>query len=81
MTDELDVPAEPSASDNEVAERLGNERPVPGAGFRGALARRLAASDPGYGPRPQRLRLMVAAYVGAGSLLIALGALNATGAL
>ena len=61
MTDELDIPAEPGPGEREVADRLGGERPVPGASFRGALARRLVESDPGYGPRPERLRLMVAA--------------------
>jgi hypothetical protein len=81
VTDELDIPAEPGPGERVLADRLSRERAVPGAGFRGALARRLAASDPGYGPRPERLRLIVASYVGAGSLLVALGALSATGAL
>jgi hypothetical protein len=54
---------------------------VPAAWFRGALGRHLAARDLGYGPRPERLRLMVAAYVGSGAALIAVAALGATGAL
>ena len=81
MTDELEIPPETGPAERQVADRLGGERPVPTAGFRGALALRLAAIDPGYGPRPERLRLMVAAYFGVGSMLIALAALTATGAL
>jgi hypothetical protein len=81
MTDEPDNAPELGSGEFELADRLGGERPVPAADFRGTLARRLAARDPGYGPRPERLRLTVAAYLGAGSLLIALGALSATGAL
>ncbi len=64
-----------------VDERLTRERPVPPAAFRGALARYLAARDPGFGPRPQRLWAMVAAYLAAAALLILLGLLQATGAL
>jgi hypothetical protein len=64
-----------------VAERLLRERPVPSAGFRGALGRLLAAWDPGYGPRPVHLRAMVAAYAAAGTVLLALGLLQASGSL
>ncbi len=64
-----------------LGEALAAQRPVPPAGFRGALRRRLGADDPGYGPRPERLRLLVAASLAAGTLLIALGALQGTGAL
>jgi hypothetical protein len=78
---EPEIPAESDLGERDLADRLGGERPVPRASFRGALARRLAASDPGYGPRPVHLRLMVAGYLGAGSVLIAVGALSATGAL
>ena len=81
MTDEPDIPAELGPDEREVADRLAGERPVPAASFRGGLARALAASDPGYGPRPEHLRLIVAAYLGAGLLLLVLGALSATGAL
>jgi len=81
VTDEPDIPAELGPGESELADRLGGERPLPAADFRGALGRRLAGLDPGYGPRPQRLWLIVAAYLAAGFLLIALGALSATGAL
>jgi hypothetical protein len=67
--------------DDELGHRLSGQRPVPRASFRGALARRLTATDPGYGPRPERLGAMVAAYAGSGLVLIALGALQATGSL
>jgi hypothetical protein len=73
MTDDataLDLP------EHDLANRLRIARPVPGAGFRGALGRRLAERDPGYGPRPERLRLIAAGYIGAGGLLIALTALG-----
>ena len=73
MTDE---PAELEPAEQDLADRLKLSRPVPPAGFRGQLGRRLADRDPGYGPRPERLRLMVAGYLGAGGLLIALAALG-----
>jgi hypothetical protein len=81
MTDEPDLAPEIGPAESELADRLAGERPLPAAGFRGALGRRLAANDPGYGPRPERLRLMVAGYLGGGLFLLALGALSATGAL
>jgi hypothetical protein len=81
VTDEADIAAEHGPGEPEMADRLIGERPVPAARFRGALARRLAGRDPGYGPRPERLRLHVVAYIGTGSLLIAVGALTATGVL
>lgn len=64
-------------SEQDLADRLNAGRPLPSAGFRGALWKQLAALDPGYGPRPARLRLIVAGYLALGLLLIALGALVA----
>jgi hypothetical protein len=64
--------------EHDLAARMRIARPVPGAAFRGALGRRLGELDPGYGPRPERLRLIVAGYLGAGGLLIALAALGLT---
>jgi hypothetical protein len=85
---EQDEPADGSAPadgselpEPELAERLIARRPVPAPWFRGALGRRLAAEDPGYGPRPARLRVTVAAYCAGGSVLVALGALEAAGIL
>ena len=81
MTDDGDTETAFTPDDHKLAERLSGQRPVPAAGFRGALGRHLAAIDPGYGPRPAHLRVMVSAYISAGTLLIALGALQATGVL
>jgi hypothetical protein len=63
-------------AEDELANRLRIARPVPPADFRGRLGRHLAERDPGYGPRPERLRLIVGSYLGAGGLLIALVALG-----
>ena len=59
-----------------LAEQLERERPVPSASFRGELRRRLVA---GQRTRPARLRLMIAAYAGSGSLLLLAGAASAAG--
>jgi hypothetical protein len=67
--------------ERDLAYRMVRERPVPGPRFRGALGRALAAGDPGYGPRPPHLVIKVAGCVGAGAALVALGALQALGAL
>ncbi len=67
-------------ADEQLGAELAAERPVPAAGFRGELRRRLTAQDPGYGPRPPRLRVAVATLIAAGLLLIAIGALVALGA-
>ena len=69
-----------TATERELGDRLSRQRPVPAAGFRGALGRYLAARDPGYGPRPRRLRLIVITCLAAGLLLIGVAALLAVGA-
>jgi hypothetical protein len=76
MNDESPGHGDFTEASEEVANRLRIARPVPPAGFRGRLGRHLAERDPGYGPRPERLRLIVAGYLGAGGLLIALVALG-----
>jgi hypothetical protein len=76
MTDDLPTPPAQEPAEQELAEHLRVTRPVPAVGFRGRLQRNLADEDPGYGPRPERLRLFVACYIGAGGLLIALAALG-----
>ena len=76
MSEPPSRPAEYEPSEQNLAAALRIARPVPGAGFRGALGRHLAEHDPGYGPRPERLRLMVGGYLGAGGVLIALAALG-----
>jgi hypothetical protein len=81
MPDESETDVELTARERELGDRLAAQRPVPAAGFRGTLARYLLAHDPGYGPRPERLRLSVASYLGGGFLLVAVAALFALGAL
>ena len=74
MNDEPHSSTEFEPADDALAERLTLARPVPPAGFRGKLGRHLAERDPGHGPRPEHLRLIVLGYLGAGGLLIALAA-------
>lgn len=81
MSEPDDNGAETGPDEHRFGERLSARRPVPTAAFRGALGRHLAASDPGYGPRPERLRLRIAGFLAAGSLLVIVGALQAAGAL
>ena len=59
---------------HELAMRLERERPLPRPAFRGDLGRRLAGQ--GSRPAPRRLRLLVAAQLGAGTLLLAVTALG-----
>jgi hypothetical protein len=61
-----------------LAERLEQERPVPTAGFRGDLRRRLLSGELTRS-RPARLRLLIAGYAGAGSALLLIGAASAAG--
>jgi hypothetical protein len=64
-----------------LADTLSSDRAVPSAAFRGALTRHVAARDPGFGPRPERMRAIVAGGAGGGLLLMLVGALQATGVL
>jgi hypothetical protein len=81
MSEDPTINHEPTAADRALDEQLRATRPVPGAGFRGALGRHLAASDPGYENRPPHLWLISGGYLAGGSALLALGALQATGAI
>jgi hypothetical protein len=78
MTSQPDNELELDAGMRELADRFSAGRPVPAASFRGALGRHLARRDPGYSPRPARLRLYVTSYIATGGVLIALGALIAS---
>ncbi len=66
-----------AAADQVFADQLDAARPVPAPAFRGALGRYLAASDPGYGPRPQNLWLIVACCLVAGAVLLLIAAAQA----
>jgi len=60
-----------------AAEALAAQRPIPQASFRGALARRLSALDPGFGPRPANLWPRVLGLVALGSVLLLFGVARA----
>jgi hypothetical protein len=77
MPDEPDFETDLDPGERALGERLQRSRPVPAAGFRGALGRRLAERDPGYGPRPQWLVPVASGCFGGGLVLIALAALIA----
>ena len=66
-----------TTEERDLTDRLTASRPLPSPGFRGSLWQHLSVLDPGYGPRPARLRLIVACYLALGLLLIGLGALLA----
>jgi len=67
---------------DELADRLERGRPVPRAGFRAELRAQLTElhSKRPVAWRPKSLRRLVAAYSGAGSLLLAIAGLGLTGA-
>lgn len=61
-----------------IAERLLCERPVPAAAFRGQLRRHLFGGAHARS-RPPRLRMLIAGYAGAGSLLLLAGVASVAG--
>jgi hypothetical protein len=67
--------------ERQLGDKLLADRPVPTAGFRGALGRYVEELDPGYGWRPSHMRLKVAAYLAVAVLLLLLALLQARGAL
>jgi hypothetical protein len=79
MSEPSDIAGELDPRERELAQRLTSQRPVPAAEFRGTLGRHLATHDPGYGPRREHLRALVAMALGAGGALMAVGALDALG--
>jgi hypothetical protein len=70
---------EPELTPTEEAfgEALGSNRPLPGAAFRGALGRHLAAEDPGLPSRPPDLWRTVALLLAGAVVLLAIGLLLA----
>ena len=82
MTDLRDD-LEPHDADDLVplAERLVASRPVPGAGFRGDLRRRLLADEPARPlARPSYLWARIGASFAVGTVLLAVAALGVGGA-
>ncbi|MGO9899320.1 MAG: hypothetical protein ACLP0J_06440 [Solirubrobacteraceae bacterium] len=69
----------PEATDDLMllAQRLRDARPVPAPAFRGRLGRQLAARPPRFAPA--RLRMLIATYSASGIVLLALGAVGASG--
>ena len=62
-----------------IAERLRTERPIPRAGFRAELRSQLLASVGRQPSAPRRLRLLIAAYAGSGTALLAVVAVGVAG--
>lgn len=62
----------------DIERRLEAERPVPHAGFRGELRRRLVTAS--TAARPRRIRMLVAAYGGSGLMLLVVAAIGVAGA-
>jgi hypothetical protein len=81
VTDPLDPDEHLDPAERELGGHLARERALPSSEFRGALGRRLAAEDPGFGPRPEHLRRTVALYLAGGAALAGLGLLQALGVL
>lgn len=72
---------EPMTADLEaIAERLDAERPIPRAGFRGELRRRVLRSPRTHEARPRRLQLLITAYASSGLALLAVAAIGLAGA-
>jgi hypothetical protein len=70
----------PDASDDLVrlAERLLDERPLPGPGFRGELRRHLESRSRKLRPRAT-VRRLIAGYAASGTALMVIGAVSAAG--
>jgi hypothetical protein len=76
MTDDPQIPDDPD--DDPLAARLTAGRPVPPAGYRGALRRRLVALGPPP-PRPARLGRLVAMHAAGAVVLLAAAAASVAG--
>jgi hypothetical protein len=62
-----------------IAARLEAERPLPGAAFRGDTRRALLAEAERRPAAPRRLRLVIAAFAGSGTALLAIAAIGLAG--
>ena len=76
MTDDPQLPGDPD--DDPLAARLTASRPVPPAGYRGALRRRLVALGP-PAPRPANLGRLATVHGLAGLVLLVAGAASVAG--
>jgi hypothetical protein len=81
VSDPENLQADFDGADRVFAEMLQSHRPTPAARFRGALSRRLAEIDPGYGPRPANLWLQVLALLAAGVAILIVAALLSAGTI
>jgi hypothetical protein len=83
MTDESNLEPTISAAEREaltlLGERLERERPVPSAGFRGQLRRRLMTDSIRSSARLP-FRLWAASYMGAGAACLVVAAIGLIGA-
>jgi len=80
-----DAPFDPALEAGErdgltrFARKLERERPVPRAGFRDSLGRRLLRQFEPRRTPPRRLQVLIAAYAGSGVILLAVAALGVAG--
>ena len=81
MADSHDMGADLPAEDRVFAAALEALHPAPTPLFRGALARRIAGLDPGYGHRPEHLWAKSTAMTAVGVVLVLIAALIATGVI
>lgn len=72
-----EVDSQPQDGDQELEQAFAHGRAHPSAEFRGALRRHLIETDPGHGPRPDRLAGIVLGYGLAGLALMTIGLLLA----
>jgi hypothetical protein len=64
---------------DQIARRLQDERPTPRSAFRRELRRRLLEATERQSARLRRPRILIAAYAGSGSVLLAVAALGVAG--
>ena len=72
------MPAHDEADTTAIERVLEDSRPIPRAAFRGDLRRHLLARR--AHTRPARLRYLIAAYAGSGTLLLVVAAAGVAGA-
>lgn len=63
----------------ELADQLEQHRPIPSAGYRGELRRRLLTRVGSRRSRPQRVGALISAYASSGVVLLAVAVLGVAG--